>query len=201
MTGARGRGILLGALVAIAAVGTLTGCVQQAHPTPTRSHSAAPAPTGPALPSTSPTPVPGPTQTSAPGGTPVSIDCDTVETPQVIYDFNPNYTLYSAYVPASSSPAATAVADKGVACTWLNNTSRDTITVSIARPAAAALASLKAQAAKGTAASGYGDAAYFSAGGRIDVFKGGYWVALVSDYFDSAADADSLIKQALSVIG
>jgi hypothetical protein len=120
-----------------------------------------------------------------------------------MYDFNPNFTLQTPFSPASGSAAAQAVTNKGVACGWINGTNSDSVIVSAAKPAAATLASLKSSAGAGTAASGLGDAAYFSTSGgvgRVDAFKGGYWVTASSDYFASAADAKAIVTSALAAL-
>jgi hypothetical protein len=121
----------------------------------------------------------------------------------VVYDFNPNFGLDSTFSPKSGTAASTAVADQGTACSWLNQTSRDTFAIAVARPAAAEFASLKAKAATGTPASGLGDAAYFSTSGgvgRVDVFTGAYWLVASSVYFGSAADTKNLVTAALGAL-
>lgn len=118
-----------------------------------------------------------------------------------MYDFNPNFSLVSGFTPAAGTAAAVAVADKGIACNWVNQTSRATFTVSVARPGAKEFATLKEKAASGTATSGYGDAAYFSKNaedGRIDVFSGSYWLVATSSYFGSTLDASGILKAAIS---
>jgi hypothetical protein len=120
-----------------------------------------------------------------------------------VYDFNPNFGLDSSFSPKAGTAAATAVADKGTACNWLNQTSSDTFSVAVARPTSSDLTRLKATAAAGTPASGLGDAAYFSASGgvgRVDVFTGAYWLAATSVYFGSAADAKDLVTAALGAL-
>jgi hypothetical protein len=120
-----------------------------------------------------------------------------------MYDFNPNFGLDAAFSPKAGSSAATAVADRGTACNWLNQTSGGTITVSVARPGAAKLGQLKSTAARGAASSGYGDAAYFSTSGgagRVDVFTGEYWLVATSVYFASTVDAGPLLTSALGAL-
>lgn len=77
------------------------------------------------------------------------------------------------------------------------------MTFAVARPAPEKLASLKAQAATGTPAAGLGDAAYFSTSGgvgRVDAFRGSYWLVATSVYFGTAADASSLVGTALGAL-
>jgi hypothetical protein len=109
-----------------------------------------------------------------------------------MYDFNPNFGLDASFRPAAGTPAATAVAAKGVACSWTNQTSGDKVTIAVARPGSDALAKLKAAAAGGgSAVSGIGESAYFAPNGgtgRLDVFTGTYWLVATSVFFASAAD-------------
>ena len=186
--------IIVVALAATVALG-LAGCVPKpgvsASPNPSSSsHSSAPGPS--VSPSASATPSSSPSTPAA--ATPTKIPCDTLVSAQVVYDFNPNFGLDSGFSPKSGTAAATAVADKGTACSWLNQTSADTFAIAVARPAAAELASLKMTASTGTAVAGLGDAAHFSTSGgvgRVDVFRGAYWLVATSVYFGSATDFGS----------
>jgi len=178
-------------ILSAAAVLALAGCVWP--------NSVAATPGTIATPTDSPTAtVPAkPTPTTGTPAQPVSITCSTLISAQTIYDFNPNFTLQANYAPRTGTAAFTAKSDGGAACNWINETSGDSVTASVARPGSDELPALKTAAAAGTAVSGYGDAAYFSAG-RIDVFSGSYWVVVQSTYFSAAADASSLIKSALT---
>lgn len=192
--------VLVVALAATVTLG-LAACVPQ----PSSTASPSPRPSTSSTPSASPTvgASPTPTPTVAPGATPTKIPCSTLVSAQVVYDFNPNFGLDSSFSPKAGSAAATAVADKGTACNWLNQTSGDTFAIAVARPAAPDLSSLKATAAKGAAASGLGDAAYFSTSGgvgRVDVFTGAYWLVATSVYFGSATDANDLVTAALGAL-
>ncbi len=191
--------IALGAAVAVGVAGCVSNPGPSATPRPSASPSASATPTATAVPVPTPTPSP----TAAAAGTPTKIPCGTLIPAQVVYDFNPNFGLDSAFTPRGGTAAATAAAANGTACNWLNQTSRDTFTVSVARPAVAELASLRAKAATGTAAAGFGDAAYFSTSGgvgRVDVFRGSYWLTATSLYFASAGDASPLLKAALGAL-
>jgi hypothetical protein len=191
--------ITLGAVAALA----LAGCV----PTPAPSQSARPTPsassTPRSTPSDTPRPTPTPTPSAATTGIATKIPCATLISAQVIYDFNPNFGLDSGFSPTSGTAAATAVAAGGTACNWLNQTSGDTVTVAVARPGASGLASIRATAAAGAPVAGLGDAAYFSTSGqtgRVDVFRGAYWLVATSVYFGSASDANGLVTAALGAL-
>lgn len=190
--------VIVVALAATVALG-LTGCVPEPGTTASPKPSSSSTPS--ASPSASATPSPSPSTPAA--ATPTKIQCDTLVSAQAVYDFNANFGLDSSFSPKSGTAAATAVADQGTACNWLNQTSGDTFAIAVARPAAADLASLKTKAATGTPASGLGDAAYFSTSGgvgRVDVFTGAYWLVATSVYFGSAGDANDLVTAALGAL-
>jgi hypothetical protein len=137
----------------------------------------------------------------------VTIGCNTLVSAQTMYDFNPNFGLDASFTPPGGTPAATAVAAKGVACDWTNQTSGDKVTIAVARPGSTALAGLKTSAGAGTAVAGIGQSAFFSSSGetgRLDVFTGTYWLVATSVFFASAedfgdgADARTLANSAVS---
>ncbi|WP_394768700.1 arginyl-tRNA synthetase [Lacisediminihabitans sp.] len=192
---ARRRRLVTLAGIAIAVVG-LTGCVGTPKPSgssssPTASASVSPSPT--------PTPTgapasPSPTPTAGTPAQAVTIGCNTLVSPQTMYDFNPNFGLDASFTPGGGTPTAKAVAAKGVACDWTNQTSGDKVTIAVARPGSAALAELKASAGAGTAVAGIGQSAFFSSSGgtgRLDVFTGTYWLVATSVFFGGAADFGS----------
>ena len=196
--------IIVVALAAAVALG-LAGCV--AKPGSTASPEPSASPTQSASPSATAIPSPSPSASAA--ATPTKIPCANLVSAQAVYDFNPNFGLDNSFSPKSGTAAATAVAEKGTACSWLNQTSGDTFGFAVARPAAAELASLKAKAAAGTPAPGLGEMAYFSKSGRdgrVDVFTGAYWLVATSVYFGAAADlgtganANNLVKAALGAL-
>lgn len=194
-------GVALAATVALGLAGCVPGPGTSASPRP--SGSSAPSASPSASAPSSPSPALSPSPPAAAAATPTKIPCGTLISAQVVYDFNPNFGLDSSFAPKPGSAAATAVADEGTACSWLNQTSGDTFALAVARPAPVELASLKTKAAAGTVAPGLGDAAYFSTSGgvgRVDVFTGAYWVVATSVYFGSAADAKDLVTAALGAL-
>ena len=191
------------AVAAVLALG-LSGCVPESAleltPTPTRSTTQTP--------SASPTDTPEPTATDAPSdgfdSTPVTIDCNTLVTPQVVYDYNPNYGNQPDFTPASGSAVATIAANQGVACNWVNQTSGVTFQVAVAQLAADDLASVRAGLSSGTCVSGMGDAAYFSASGGVGVahvFSGPYWIVASSPAFYEFVEVQPIVKGALAALG
>ncbi|MEC5168500.1 arginyl-tRNA synthetase [Glaciihabitans sp. GrIS 2.15] len=191
--------VIVVALAATVALG-LAACVPEPGTSKTSSPTATDSPSANPVPSSTISPTPTP---SAAAATATKIPCGTLISAQAVYDFNPNFGLDSGFSPKSGTAAAKAVADNGTACNWLNQTSGDTFAFAVARPVAAELASLKTTAATGTPASGLGDAAYFSTSGgvgRVDVFRGAYWLVATSVYFGSAADASTLVTTALAAL-
>ncbi|TXN28559.1 arginyl-tRNA synthetase [Lacisediminihabitans profunda] len=192
-TSAARRRLVALASIAIV-VGGLTACVGTPKPSgssssPSASASDSPTPTPAGTPAS-----PSPTPTTGTPAQAVSIGCNTLVSAQTMYDFNPNFGLDASFKPAGGTPAATAIAAKGVACDWTNQTSGDKVTIAVARPGSAALAGLKTSAAAGTPVAGIGESAYFSSSGgagRLDVFTGTYWLVATSVFFGSAADFGS----------
>ena len=174
----------------------LSGCVpidtdgstpaETGTPTSTRSVT----PTGPAT-------APDDDPVETPVGTPITLSCDQLVGAQAIYDFNPNFGLLSDFTPAAGSLVAIAVAENGLACQWINQTSGETIQIAVADLPAPRLDQLAVTASSGEAISGIGDRAYF-ANGAAQVFDGSYWVAGESTVFVTGDDAAPLLQAALA---
>ena len=135
-------------------------------------------------------------------GAVVNLGCDDLLTPQNIYDYNPNFTNVD-FTPAAGSSAAQAEQWNGLACEWVNDTSNDTIDVSVANiQDLGTMVQLQNSAAAGTPVSGIGDSAYFTmvtpSEGELQVFSGSYWLTFRSTWFESADDAAPLPADALS---
>ncbi|MGV8859373.1 MAG: arginyl-tRNA synthetase [Rhodoglobus sp.] len=189
---------VLPAVIALSASALLlTACVQAepdpTGPNPTRTIDPS------STPSSSATPEPTTSATADPEATAVTLACTDLISPQAMYDFNPNYLLLNNFSPAAGSPAATALASKGIACRWENSTSGVTIDVSVAKPAPNKLDGLKSNA--GSAASGF-DGYFAAAGGTgtAQVFSGAYWATLSSQAFFEAADAAELVSDVRSAL-
>jgi hypothetical protein len=184
--------LALGALALVA----LSGCVPTPSPSPTDTASASA--------SGSPSAAPTPTPTASTVSTPITIGCNDLITPDDIYAFNPNFVLIDSWTPKAGSPAATATSEQGIACRWQNQTSGDTIDVSVAHLDAASIEALKnAAVEKSTMVPTYGDEAYFSVSGGVGtaiVFQGTYWLVASSVEFAEPGDPADLITAALSAL-
>ncbi|MGV8851041.1 MAG: arginyl-tRNA synthetase [Rhodoglobus sp.] len=183
---------VLPAVIALSASALLlTACVpaepELTGPNPTRTAGSS------ATPPATPDAEPSSPATSDPEATAVDVACTDLISPQAMYDFNPNFLLLNSFTPAANSPAAAALASKGVACRWENSTSGITIDVSVAKPSPSKLDTFKSQA--GSPANGFDG--YFSVAngtGTAQVFSGSYWATLSSQAFFEAADAADLVS-------
>ncbi len=175
----------------------LSGCVpigtDGSTPVETGTPTSTPSgtPTGPA------TAAPDDNPVETPVGTPITLTCEQLVSAQAIYDFNPNFGLLGGFTPAAGSLAAIAVAENGLACQWINQTSGESIQISVADLPAARISELAARASSGAVIDGVGDQAYF-ANGAAQVFDGSNWVAAESAAFFGWEDAAPLIEAALA---
>jgi hypothetical protein len=159
------------------------------------------------------TATPTPAATEAPEeGTPVTIGCDTLITPQEMYDYDPNFALSESYKPAAGTDSATIVADNGIACLWVQQTSGQVIEVAVANLPDEQLTHLKNDfVTNSMSVPTYGDPTkiegYFLPGatdgdaGQVDVFSGPYWISIDSDAFVEPGDAVPIVDSALAGLG
>jgi hypothetical protein len=120
-------------------------------------------------------------------GEPVGLGCLDLVSLDTMYQFNPNFGLLAEYSPPTGSAGGAAEAHGGVACSWVQQTSGETIEIAVARPSKSALADLRAAAGS--------DESFSSAGGagQVQSFSGPYWVSATSTYFFEAGDARPLV--------
>ena len=193
--GVKSRLIRRAGLVGVVAVTVaLAGCT---------SNPVAPAPADSASPSapaeTPAAPIPSATPTT-PAGIPVSIPCDALVTPDQLYAFNANYGVNPQYVVEPGSAAAQIIALQGISCSWLNQTSNETIEAALAHLEPADIEARKNQLVLSShVVPTYNDVAdegYFTTDGtigRADVFVGDYWLMLRSSEFFEPGDAIALV--------
>jgi hypothetical protein len=191
---------VLGAAAALALA--LAGCA----PTPASSSSSAPVTTPPAPSPHEPSVTAAPTPTASVTAKPVGVTCAQLITPDGMYAYNPNFVALTSWSPASGTSAAQAVANKGVACRWQNETSNNVVDLSVANLDAATIESLKNQAvAKSQMVPTYqgADEGYFSVGsgaGTAIVFVKTFWVVMTSQQFAEPGDADQLLHSVITVL-
>lgn len=190
------RRVVVPLAISSLALAALSGCV----PNPAPSASGTPSESG----SSTPTPTPTPSPTATTISTPITIDCNTLITPDDMYAFNPNFILINKWTPASGSAAATARSEQGIACRWQNESSGSNIDISVAHLDPASIEALKNDAVeKSTMVPTYGDEAYFSTSGGVGtaiVFQGDYWLVATSVAFLEPGDPSDLITAALSAL-
>jgi hypothetical protein len=197
MSASASRVLLALALAGVVATG-VTACGTGTEATPTNS---AAEPTGSA------TPTPTASATAAPGtvGTPIGIDCETLITPQAMYDVNPNYSLDAGFTPADGSEAAQIAALDGLVCAWVNQTSGAVIEVAVAQLPEAELTALKNEfVTKSNSVPTYAVEGYFALVdtlGQADAFSGPYWISASSIDFFEPGDAQPVVAAAIAGLG
>jgi hypothetical protein len=204
---ARPRRMAVTLLAIAASVTMLAGCSAtqpKATTSPKPSTATAPATSG-AKPGDAPKASPTHKTTPTPEPTPVTLSCDQLLTPQQLYSFNPNVGADPGYKPKSGSLVAKVAGRKGTACSWLNQTSKETIEFAIARPAASELNDMKDAAINSShAVPTYGVPpqveGYFAPGkdaGVVQVFSKGYWIVGSSPTFLEPGDPADLVADIL----
>lgn len=191
------RIVRIAVIAAVAAV-ALSGCAPESSehsashsPSPSTSASASASPDASVEPSQNPDAVAE--------ATPVGVSCDDIITAQNLYDFNPNFSRITS--PSSVSATAKQATElKGIACYYVNQTSGELITVTVATPGPTTLAALRTDlAASATPAPALGDAWF--ANGQTTVLTGAHWVTVASDVFYEAADSKQLVDYVTSHLG
>ncbi|MBC7519044.1 MAG: hypothetical protein H7248_09255 [Microbacteriaceae bacterium] len=139
------------------------------------------------------------TATAAPlSGTAVAKKCLDLVSLQSMYNYDPNFGVIAGYVPTAKTAGANALAMSGVACGWLQQSSKITIDLAVARPSATSLTALNATAGTATAS---GEHFAVSHGvGVLQRFVGPYWIALSSTAFATPADARPLMSVVMGAL-
>lgn len=175
-------------VLAFVVAGAVTSCAPTPAPTPTES---AAAPTA--------TPVPSPTESPVDEGAPVTLGCDELVAPSVIYAFNPNTVFDEDYSRATDTGAANAVELGGVSCAWINQSSGDIFTVAVAHPSTAQLADL--EAAAGTPSIAWDGTFDGNDGSSLaQAFVGGYWVVIEYDFLVEQGDVVPIMDAVLEAL-
>lgn len=176
----------------------LAGCVPTETVEPSPEDTVTPTPT----PSETPSPTPTPTVEA---GTPVTITCEELVSLSVMYSFDPNFSLQPSFTPAAGTLAAEAVADGGVACQWVHQTSGVTIDLSVAQPPASALNTrMNDLVVNSNSVPTYGVEGYFQvdgAKGEAQAFPVPYWITAVSPAFFEPGDPSPIIAAMVEALG
>jgi hypothetical protein len=196
------RAIVALALAALVA-GGVSGCATDTVAAPTRSAT-------PSATSTTPTAEPTETAAPEPQSTPVGIDCNELISLDAMYkDINPNFGLSESFVPEKGSDAAEIVAADGLACSWVNQSSGESVVVAVANfTDDEKLTELKNHfVTSSRAVPTFGKPpveGYFQVNGSVgeaQVFSGPYWVSTVSSIFYEPGDALPVVQAALAGLG
>jgi hypothetical protein len=185
------------AVIAPLIVLLLAGCVPN-------EPSASPTPgPPPPVPSITPNPTPTIAPTPSPQTEPVTLSCSDLLGAQGIYDYNPNVSLLPSFSPSNDSLAGQALAQQGIACELINQTSGSTIDFGVVRYTndayAAKLASVASSATTAGAFDGYFDVT--GEGGVAQVFSAPYFLSVAAADFGTAEDVAPLVALALDGLG
>lgn len=189
------------AILSLGGVLLLSGCsFLQPTTNPTSS-----APTSEVTESSTPTADPIPTSTDA-ASTPLTIDCATLVSDQVIYDWGSgNWGLDPAFKPPAGSSAAAIVSYGGTACGWVNLTSNEELYVAAAYVTGDQQATIEGSLkSSGDAVSTFGAPGYFGVSGgtgQADAFANGVWISARSTSFLEAGDAQPIMTAAVAAAG
>ena len=190
----------LAVLAVPALVLALAGCVPTSAPGPT---STPPVSSPAASPSATPTPATSATPTPTADTEPVTQGCSDLISAQALYDYNPNVSILDDFSPSSGSLAGDAVAQQGLACRLINQSSGTTIDIGIVRFTAEAFPA-KADEVEGSATATGAFDGYFDVSGETGVAQATvepYWVTVASNGFLEAGDAAPLVDAVTGSLG
>ncbi|GGF01766.1 hypothetical protein D9V28_13820 [Mycetocola zhadangensis] len=121
-----------------------------------------------------------------------------------MYNFNPNFSLVEDGAPKADSKAGTIADMGGLTCQWVNNTSKETIDVAVAKLTDEELTALKNSAiTESTPVPTYGAPpieGYFTvigSEGEAQIFTGSYWITARSVAFFEPGDVEQLATAAM----
>jgi hypothetical protein len=122
-----------------------------------------------------------------------------------MYNFNPNFSLVEDGAPKADTKAGQIAGMNGLTCQWVNNTSKETIDVAVAKLTDDELTALKNLAiTESTPVPTYGAPpieGYFTvigSEGEAQIFTGSYWIAVRSVAFFEPGDVEQLATAAMS---
>lgn len=187
------RALLIAPLLVLA----LAGCVPTT-PSASNTPTASDEPTSPAVPV--PTATATATPTASPETEPVTLGCDDVIGAQAIYDYNPNVGMTGEFAADPDSLAGEAVAQQGLACRLVNQTSGATIDIGVVKFVPAAF-DAKQAAVSGSSTPASTFDGYFDSG-VAQGFASPYWVTVVANPdFIEDADAARIVGPILDNLG
>ena len=135
---------------------------------------------------------------------PVGATCDELITADDMYNFNPNFSLVEEGAPKPDTKAGTIAGMNGLTCQWVNNTSKETIDIAVAKLSETELTDLKNIAiTESSPVPTYGAPpieGYFmviGSEGEAQIFTGSYWIAARSVAFFEPGDVEQLATAAM----
>ncbi|RFA10745.1 hypothetical protein B7R54_17195 [Subtercola boreus] len=188
-------------------IAVLAGCAPS-----TPAATPAPTVTVTVTPTSSPAPTPTWSASSSPAattGSPVTIACSSLVADATIAAISPDFKTDPGAEVSGDNSFATIAGLDGRLCSWLNSASGSSISVGVANPGSASLATneakIKASGTANAALSGTsGNRGYVESNTEAPVFdvftESGYWISISSIIFDSPSSADSILSNILQTL-
>lgn len=128
----------------------------------------------------------------------LSINCESLLSAETLYEFNPNVGANPEHSPSARGVEAQSYG--GLTCGWVNQTSGDTISISLARFDEPSLGVVRATAVSREGAEPVGDGIEgtlrrVNGAGALEVFEDSYWIVLESRMIVEAKDSATLITE------
>lgn len=176
-----------------------------------------PVPAGTSSASQGPEPSASPEPTTNPDGitaVALSKSCDEILTPEQLYDIKggANFAANPDFSPASGTTGSEILGMNGVSCGFINQTSGETFSVSVAQVTPESAAPLKERIANSFGSSALVAAysptpaiqGYFKVNngiGEAQVGTSAYWISIASDTFEGPTDALELVRDVETSLG
>jgi hypothetical protein len=142
-------------------------------------------------------------------GIPLSETCESLISIQDLYNFNPNFALDPSQSPAPGSLAKLATDYKGISCYFVNLSSGESVTVSLAKFDDQGFTRLQQVREKESFPSKVSFLpaeflAFFAPedqGGTIEVLGNNYWLTAKANWAQNAEDFNKLIANSIAKLG
>lgn len=142
-------------------------------------------------------------------GIPLGETCESLISIEDLYNFNSNFALDSSQSPAPGSLAKLATDYKGISCNFVNLSSGESVTVSLAKFDNQGFTRLKQMREKESFPSkvSFVPAEFLALftpeaqGGTLEVFGNNYWLTAKANWVQNAEDFNKLIANSIAKLG
>lgn len=142
-------------------------------------------------------------------GIPLGETCESLISIEDLYNFNPNFALDPSQSPAPGSLAKLATDYKGISCNFVNLSSGESVTVSLAKFDNQGFTRLQQMREKESFPSkvSFVPAEFLALftpetqGGTLEVFGNNYWLTAKANWVQNADDFNKLIANSIAKLG